>query len=90
MFLCFYIHFSRVFKNIVFRSVALVIKKFWGILDFFYTLRTFYRPVPYPVHKKNTNKNPLNYYLLKVKKLHGDIVKNESARAKKLEGGGSA
>ena len=30
-------------------------------------------------------KNPLNYYLFKVKKCHGDSVKNESARAKKLE-----
>ena len=29
-------------------------------------------------------KNPLNYYLLKVKKIHGDSVKNESARAKNL------
>ena len=25
---------------------------------------------------------PLNYYLLKVKKFHGDSVKNENARAK--------
>ena len=55
---------------------------------FFYTLRTFYHPVPYPMHKKkNFTKNPLKYYLLKVKKFHGDSVKNESARAKKLEGG---
>ena len=27
--------FKGFFKNIVFRSVALVIKKFWAILDFF-------------------------------------------------------
>ena len=26
-----YIHFSRTFRNIVFRSVALVIKKLWAI-----------------------------------------------------------
>ena len=74
-------NFQGLFKNIVFRSVALVIKKLWAILDFFYTLRTFYRPVPYPMHKKSS----LNYYLLKVKKFHGDSVKNESVLGKKLE-----
>ena len=36
---------------------------------------------------KKVTKNSLNYYLLKVKKLYGDSVKNESARAKKQEGG---
>ena len=40
-------------KNIVFRSVALVRKKLWAILDFFPTDRTFFRPMPYPVNKKN-------------------------------------
>ena len=40
-----------------------------------------------PYHKK-LSKNPSNFYLLKVKKIHGDSVKNESAREKKLEGGG--
>ena len=78
---CFYTHFQGLFKNIVFRSVALVIKKLWAILEIFYTLRTFYRPAPYPMHKKIT-KNPLNYYLLKGKKFHGDSVKDESASAK--------
>ena len=39
------------------------------------------------MHKKEITKNPLNYYLLKVKKIQGDSVKNESASAKKLEGG---
>ena len=34
------------------------------------------------MHKKNSQKNPLNYFLLKVKKFHGDSVKNESAGAK--------
>ena len=34
-------------------------------------------------------KSPLNYYSLKVTKFHGDSVKNESASAKKLEGGGA-
>ena len=37
---------------------------------FFYTNR----PVPYPVHKTKITKNPLNLYLLKVKKFHGDSV----------------
>ena len=44
--------FLGLFKDIVFRSVALVIKKLWAFLDFFYTLQTFYRPVPYPMRKK--------------------------------------
>ena len=30
--------------------------------------------------------NSLNYYLLQVKKIHGDSVKNESAKAKKRGG----
>ena len=34
------------------------------------------------MHKKIT-KIPLNYYSLKVKKFHGDSVKNESAWSKK-------
>ena len=51
--------FQGLFKNIVFRSVALVIKKLWAILDFFYTLQTFYRPVPYPMRKKKNYKKIL-------------------------------
>ena len=53
--------FHGLFKNIVFRAVALVTKQLWSILDFFFTDRTFY----------------------------GYSLKNESARAKKLEGGGA-
>ena len=41
------------------------------------------------MHKKNYKKS-LNYYLRKVKKFHGDSVKNESARAKQTRGGGGA
>ena len=82
--------FQGLFKKIVFRSVAFVIKKLWAILDF-YTDRDFYRPVFYPINKKNKKitKNPfyLNFYLLKIKKFYGDSVKNKSARTKKLEGG---
>ena len=39
--------FQGLLKNIVFSSVALVVKKLWAILDFFfYTDRTCYRPIP--------------------------------------------
>ena len=34
-----------------------------------------------------STKNPLNFYLLKVNKFHGDSVKNESARATKIGAG---
>ena len=47
---CFYIHFSRAFKKYSFRSVALVIKKLWAILDFFLHLPDFLLPGPYPMH----------------------------------------
>ena len=33
--ICFYMHFQGLFKNIDFRSVALVTKKLWAISDFF-------------------------------------------------------
>ena len=55
---------------------------FFSNKDFFYIDRTFYRPVPYLMHKKNLTKNPLNSYLFTVKYFHGD-----SARPKNLEGG---
>ena len=51
--------FQGLLKIMDFSSVALVIKKLLDILDFFYTLKTFYRPVPYPLSKKkNVQKNP--------------------------------
>ena len=49
---------------------------------FFLQRPDFYRPLPYPMHKKNLTKNPLNSYLFTVKYFHGD-----SARPKNLEGG---
>jgi len=60
-----------------------------GYFRFFFIDQTFFRPVPYPINKKNIflTKNPLNYYSLKVTKFHRDSVKNESARTKKLQGG---
>ena len=75
--------FQGLFKNIVFRSVALVRKLLWAILDFF-THSGLFNPLPVPYHMhKIFFLNPLNYYLLQVKKIHGDSVKNESAKAKK-------
>ena len=35
--------FQGLFKNIVFRSVALVTKKLWAILDFFFTDPSLFR-----------------------------------------------
>ena len=40
--------FQGLFKNIVFRSVALVIKKLWAILDFFLPTRDFLPPCTLP------------------------------------------
>ena len=62
--------FQGLFKNIVFRSVALVIKKLWAILDFFYT-PDFYRPVPYPTHKtkQKNNENSFTVIFLKSQKI---------------------
>jgi len=45
--------FQGLFRNIVFRYVALVTKKLWAILDFFSKDRNFFRPVINPMHKKN-------------------------------------
>ena len=50
---CFYMHFIELFKNIVFRSVALVTKKVMGYLNFFHRPHVFCRHVPYPINKKN-------------------------------------
>ena len=44
--------------------------------------------VPYPMHKKITKKS-FTLLIFKSKKFHNDSVKNESYRAKKLEGGGA-
>ena len=73
--ICFYIHFSRAFQKYNFRSVDLVTK-----------------PVPYLatlcIEKKIIlERNPLNFYSLKVTKFRSDSVKNESVRTKKIQGG---
>ena len=43
--------------------------------------------LPYPLHKKKFTKESFKLLVMKSQKFHGDSVKNESARAKKLEGG---
>ena len=59
-----------------------------GYFRFFLHTPYFLTPHTLPYALKKITKNPLNYYLLKVKKIYDDKVKNESARAKKLEGVG--
>ena len=46
--------FCGLFKNIVFRSVALVLKKLWAILDFFLTHSRLFTAL-YPFRKKKKN-----------------------------------
>ena len=71
------------FKNIVFRYVALVTKKLWAILDFFPKTGLFLALFPTQCIYIFT-KNPLNYFSLKVTKFHDDSVKNE----RNYKGGG--
>ena len=75
---------THVYTYSLVRSVALVAKKLWAILNFF--LKPDFFPhctLPYELkNKKNFNKNPLNYKSLKVTKFYGDSFKNESARTK--------
>ena len=47
--ICFYMHFQGLFKNIDFRSVALVTKKLLAILNLFHIPDVFFRPEPYPI-----------------------------------------
>ena len=44
--------FKGFLKNIDFRSVALVTKKLWAILDFFSQTGLFFRPVPYHLNSR--------------------------------------
>ena len=59
-----------------------------GYFRFFFHRPDFFRPYKL---KKNIflTKNLLNYYSLKVTNFYGDSVKNQSARTKKLHGGGA-
>ena len=68
--------------KIVFRSVALAIKKLWIILDFFTHSGHFTPLYPTLCIKKNfTKKNLQITNFEKSKNVHGDSVKNGSARA---------
>ena len=79
--------FQNLFKNIVFRSVALVRKNLWAIL-FFFLGPDFFPPCTLPNKlKKKIIKNPLNYYSLKVTQFHYDYGKNEITMTKKLQRG---
>jgi len=81
-------HFKGLFKNIVFRSVTIVTKMLWAILDFFFADRTFFPPctLPYKLKKKYfSTKNYLNYYSLSHKILR-DSVKNWSVSTKNSKG----
>ena len=56
---------------------------------FFYTDRTFYCPVPRPAQSiKSFCKKSFKFLFIKSKKFYSDNVKNESAKERKLEGGG--
>ena len=81
--------FQGLLKNIVFLSVALVIKKLLAILDFlFYTLQTFYRPVLYPMRKKKINKKILQINIYeKSKNFTVKVSKMRVLGQKKKEGG---
>ena len=59
--------FQGLYKNIVFRSVAIVTKKLCAILEFFSQTQLF--SALYPIKK--------NYYLLIVSKFHDESVKNK-------------
>ena len=59
--------FQGVFKNIVFRSVAVVIKKLGAILDFFFTQTRLFTPLYPTLCKKrgvtgNYAYSPFNYH----------------------------
>ena len=78
--------FLGLFKNIVFRSVALVIKKLWAI--FFYTLQTIYRPVPYPLRKKKNYKKILQITIYEKSKYFTVIVSQMRVLGQKNYRGG--
>ena len=82
-----YMHFLRAFEKYSFLDLQLQSqKKLRAVLDFFFTDRTFFRPIPYPIDFK------IFFKLLVIKshKFHGDGVKNESARTKKCRGAPNA
>ena len=72
-------NFQGLFKNIVFRPVALVTKKLWAILDFFKD-QTFLLTCTLPYKLKKL------LFIKSKKNIMVNSVKNERARTKKLEG----
>ena len=65
--------FQGLFKNIVFRSVALVIKKLWAILDFFFTNSRLFSAL-YPTlcvknYKQKITKKSFKLHFMKSQKL---------------------
>ena len=61
--------FQGLFKNIVFRSVALVIKKLWAILDFFLQTPDFLPPCTLHYAKKKINKKSFKLLFMKSQKI---------------------
>ena len=62
--------FQGLFRNVVFRSVATVTKKWWAILDFLVTWTELFTAMYFNlwIKKINCTKYPLIYFSLKVKK----------------------
>ena len=74
------------FKNIVFKSVALVTNKLWAIFDFFSQIELFSpSTLSYKLKRIFFDKKSFKLLLLKVTKFQSDSVKNESTK-KKLQG----
>jgi len=86
---CFYMNFSRALQKYRLIAVALVTKKLWAILDFFFTDRTFFPACtqPYKLKKIFYYETSFKLLLIKSHKSHGDSVNIESARTKKTTGG---
>ena len=71
-------------------SVVLVIKKLWGILDFFFTqTRLFTAQYPAVCIKKKFYKEFLNYYSLKSQNFTVIVTKIRMLGQKKTKGEGS-
>ena len=81
--------FQELFKNIVFRSVALVIKKLWAILDFFLTHTGLFTAL-YPTLCEKINKKILQITIYEKSKNLTVIVKKMRVLRQKTRGGGGA
>ena len=71
--ICFYIYFSRAFKNIIFKSLALVTKKLLAFLDKKFDKKFFkYRLIKVAkfhgasvINESNVGKKAVKYHMLK-------------------------